>query len=192
MYLGLVMMYNSSKDRTVDCELAYSTDSQKWKRPWPGTPFIPRGKPGSYDAGCIYAQAGTPRLVDGKLMLFYGGSLAVHRGWKRHCLPCLARLRADGFAGYRPEAGRNTGLLVTRPVKLSGAPLLVSADAGGGQIRVSVLDAGGAGDQRCGLITGNVTDAPVQWQGADWASLAGRTVRLQFEIRDATLYAFSL
>jgi glyoxylase-like metal-dependent hydrolase (beta-lactamase superfamily II) len=192
MYLGLVMMYNASKDRTVDCELAYSTDSREWKRPWPGTPFIPRGKPGSCDAGCIYAQAGTPRLVDGKLMLFYGGSLAVHRGWKRHCLPCLARLRADGFAGYRPEAGRNTGLLVTRPLKLSGAPLLVSADAGGGQIRVSVVDAGGAGDQRCGLITGNVTDAPVQWQGADWASLAGRTVRLQFEIRDATLYAFSL
>lgn len=192
LYLGLAMMYNSGKDRTVDCELAYSTDSREWKRPWPGTAFIPRGKPGSYDAGCIYAQAGTPRLVDGRLMIFYGGSLAVHRGWKRHCLPCLARLRADGFAGYRPEEGRTTGLLVTRPMKLSGAPLLLSADAAGGQIRVSVLDAEGFDADHCRPIVADVTDAPVEWPGRDWSSLAGRTVRLQLEIRNATLYAFRL
>ena len=192
MYLGLVMMFNSGKDRTVDCELATSLDSREWKRPWPGTPFIPRGKPGSYDAGCIYAQANSPRLADGKLMIYYGGSEAVHRGWKRHCLPCLARLRADGFAGYRPDDVHRDGLLITQPVKLTGSPLQLSADAAGGRIRVSVVDAEGFDLERCTPITADVTDAPVAWKPSDLSSLAGRTVRLKFEIRSATLYAFSL
>jgi glyoxylase-like metal-dependent hydrolase (beta-lactamase superfamily II) len=192
MYLGLVMMYNSAADRTVDCELAASPDSRQWTRPWPGQPLISRGGPDAYDAGCIYAQAGVPRLVDGKLMIFYGGSQAVHRGWKRHCLPCLARLRADGFAGYRPDEGRREGLLVTQPLRLTGTPLSISADAAGGRIRVSVVDAAGFGLEQCTPIAADVTDAPVAWQGRDLASLAGHTVRLKFEIQNATLYGFGL
>jgi hypothetical protein len=132
-----------------------------------------------------------PRLVDGKLMIYYGGSQAVHRGWKRHCLLCLARLRADGFAGYRPDGPRE-GVLITQPMKVTGAPLLVSADAAGGRIRASVVDAEGFGLDQCIAVTGNVTDAAVGWQGRELASLAGRTVRLKFELRNATLYAFSL
>lgn len=192
MYLGLVMMYNAGTDRTVDCELATSVDSCSWQRPWPGTAFIPRGKPGSYDAGCIYAQAGSPRVVDGQRLIFYGGSLAVHRGWKRNCLLCLARLRADGFAGYRPVPGSHEGVLLTRPLPVSGAPLSISADATGGRIRVSVVDGDGFSSDRCGPIVGNVTDARVQWNGRELSALAGRNVRLKFEIRDATLYAFRL
>ena len=120
-YLGFVMMYNVATDKTVDCELVWSPDSVKWERVLPGAPFIPRGPAGSYDAGCIYAQAGDPILKDGMLWIYYGGSTAVHRGWKRHCLPCLARLRVDGFAGYEPREPGQTATILTPPPSLSHA-----------------------------------------------------------------------
>jgi hypothetical protein len=47
IYLSYVMMYHVGKDRTVDCELAWSHDGLKWQRVMPGVPFIPRGAKGS-------------------------------------------------------------------------------------------------------------------------------------------------
>ena len=79
-YVGFVMMYNAGSDRTVDCELTWSPDSVTWTRVFPNKPFIPRGPAGSYDAGCVYAQANPPVLKDGRLWIYYGGSTAVHRG----------------------------------------------------------------------------------------------------------------
>ena len=119
-YVGLVMMYNAGIGQTVDCELAWSPDSITWTRIFPGQPFIPRGPAGSYDAGCIYAQANPPILQDGRMLIFYGGSTAVHKGWKRHCLPCLARLRPDGFACYEPQDAEQKAIVVTRPMQLHG------------------------------------------------------------------------
>lgn len=139
-YLGFLMVCNAGTDRTVDCELAWSPDTVHWRRVLPGTPLIPRGAQGSCDGGCIYAQAGSPVLCGGRLLVFYGGSTVVHRGWKRHCLPCLAYLRPDGFAAYEPTAPDATGTLVTRPLRCVGQPLQISADAQGGSVRVAVLD----------------------------------------------------
>lgn len=188
-YLGFVMMYNAGTDRTVDCELAWSPDTVKWERVLPGTPLIPRGPPGSCDAGCIYAQAGPPVVRDGRMWIYYGGSTAVHRGWKRHCLPCLARLRVDGFAGYEPVEPGRPGTLVTQPMTVGG-PLRVSADAAGGSLRAEVLDTPGYGLADCQPITADVTDAAVAWKGGrDMSALAGKKVRLKFELTGAKLYA---
>jgi len=190
-YLGFVMIYHAGTDRTVDCELCWSPDSVQWRRVFPGVAMIPRGPAGSYDAGCIYAQAGSPVAKDGRLMIFYGGSTAVHRGWKRHCLPCLARLRVDGFAGYAPTEPGRAGSVVTAPMVATEEPLTISADAAGGAIRVEVLDAPGYGLADCEPITGDVTDGTVVWKGGkSLASLSGRTVRLKFDLAGATLYAF--
>jgi hypothetical protein len=192
VYLGFVMMYNATGDRAVDCELAWSPDSVKWERVAPGTPFIPRGAKGSCDSACTYAQAGPPILRDGKLMIFYGGSATPHRGWKRHCLTCLARLRPDGFAGYEPSEPGGKGLVTTQPLACSGEPLRVSADAKGGALRVAVLDAEGYGLGDCEPVADNVTDAIVKWKGGrDLSALKGKAVRLQFELQSARLYAYS-
>ena len=134
------MMFNTPGDATVDCELAWSPDSVKWYRVNPGTPFIPRGPEGSYDAGCIYAPAGSAIARNGQLLIFYGGSTAKHIGTKRHCLPCLARLRLDGFAALRASEPGAKGFVVTQPMRCTGEPLRLSADAKGGAIRVAVLD----------------------------------------------------
>ena len=162
-YLGYAMMYHAGKDRSVDCELAWSEDSIHWQRVAPGEPLIPRGPAGSYDAGCVYGPAGPPIARDDKLLLLYGGSEAKHLGWKRHCLPCLARLRVDGFAGYEPTKADRPGVIVTQPLRVV-APLRLSADAKGGSIRVRVLDVPGFDNEA--TIAADVTDEPLRWAGA--------------------------
>ena len=189
-YLGFLMVYNVGTDRTVDCELAWSPDSLHWRRVLPGTPLIPRGLADSYDGGCIYAQAGPPILSGGRLFVFYGGSTAVHRGWKRHCLPCLAYLRPDGFAAYEPASPDAVGTLITRPLRGVGLPLQLSADAAGGAIRIVVLDEQDRELAASRPMTTDVTDGLVEWDGDEaFEAPQERAFRLRLELRRARLYA---
>lgn len=128
IYLGYVMMYHLDNNRVVDVELAWSPDSITWQRVQPGTAFLPLGAKGSYDSGCIYAQAGPPVQQDGKLMIYYGGSPTIHLGWKRGASLCLARLREDGFASYQAEDTSKPAILTTRLLRASGKPITFSTD----------------------------------------------------------------
>lgn len=188
-YVGFVMMYNATGDRTVDCELAFSTDTVTWTRPFAGQAFIPRGAKGSYDAGCVYAQAGLPVERDGKLMVFYGGSEAVHRGWKRHCLPCLATMRVDGFAAYELEGGK-AGVVTTREVVLGEEGVTLSADAAKGKIVATVIDAAGKIVDTSKAFIADATDGRVEWTKPEAvAGMRGKRVRLKIELEGAKLYA---
>jgi hypothetical protein len=184
-YLGFLMMYHVGVDRSVDCELAWSPDTVNWTRILPGTPFIPRGPKGSYDGACIYAPSGPAIEQDGRLLIYYGGDFFPHQGWKRHCLPCLARVRMDGFAGYEPAESGGEATVITQPLLVTG-PIQVSADVRG-SLRVSVPEDARFTDA---VITGDVTDGEVKWAGADASALMGKIVRLKFTLRDAKLYAF--
>ena len=185
VWLGYAMLYNVGGDRTVDCELAWSPDTVRWFRVAPGVPLIPRGEKGAGDSGCIYAPAGPAIAQDGRLLIFYGGSAAVHEGWKRSCLLHLARLRTDGWAGYEPVEKGRPASVTTAPLVATGEPLRVSAD---GALRVRVLDTALESEP----IEGALTDAEVRWrEGGDFRALRGKSVRLRFDFTDAKLYAFS-
>jgi len=190
LYLSYVMMYHAGKDRAVDCELAWSPDSVQWQRVQPGTPLIPRGKPGSYDSLCIYAPSGPPVAQDGQLLIYYGGDDYPHQGWKRHCLPCLARLRLDGFAGYEPREPGQPAEITTAAVRVVGDSLGISADVHKGSVRATVLGEDGSELGRSEPVSHSVTDGPVVWKNLDFTRLRGKTVRLRFEIDKARLYAF--
>lgn len=136
IWLGYVMMYHLGAGRTVDVELAWSPDSIRWQRVQPGTPFLRLGEKGSYDSGCIYAQAGPPVVQDGKLLIFYGGSPTVHLGWKRSASLCLARLREDGFAAYEAEDETRPAVLTTSLLRPTDQPLRLSAD---GDVKMETL-----------------------------------------------------
>jgi hypothetical protein len=141
IYLGYVMMYHVGTDRRVDCELAWSPDSIHWERVAPGRPLLANGAKGSYDGGCIYAQAGPAVVQDGKLLIYYGGSPIVHLGWKRSGDLCLARLREDGFAGYESADGSKAAVLTTTLLKRAGQALRLAAD---GDVKAEELpEAGG-------------------------------------------------
>jgi hypothetical protein len=128
LYLGYVMMYHVGAGRTVDVELAWSPDSIHWQRVAPGKAFLPLGAAGSYDSGCIYAQAGPPVVQDGELLIYYGGSPAVHQGWKRSGDLCLARLREDRFAAYEPTEAGKPAVLTTSLLRATNQPIRLNAD----------------------------------------------------------------
>ena len=138
-YLGYLMLYHVGAGRRVDVELAWSPDSLHWERIAPGQPFLANGPEGSYDSGCIYAQAGPAVLEDGRIPIYYGGSPTVHLGWKRSGSLCVASVPEDGFAFYAPtEAGR-AGVVHTAPLIPTAAPVEVRST---GAVQVEREDLG--------------------------------------------------
>ena len=107
----------------------------------------------------------------------------------------LARLRLDGFASL--HAGEEPGVVVTRPVKVTGPRLFVNADAAGGEVRTQIVVPG----SRDALSGCSLSDnmplkedricASVQWrEDVDFSPLVGREVQLEFQLRNAHLYSF--
>lgn len=187
IYLSYVMMYHVGNGRTVDCELAWSHDGLTWQRVAPGMPFIPRGPKGSYDSECIYAMAGTPTLRDGKLMIIYGGDDFPHTSWKRHCLPCLATLRQDGFAGYEPTKADKMATIITTAFR--AGKVGISADVpAGGSIHIKALDDQNSVLDEAAAITGDVTDAELKWQRG---TVAGKVVHFEIQLSRAKIYAIN-
>ncbi|MEX2577983.1 MAG: hypothetical protein WD342_02905 [Verrucomicrobiales bacterium] len=104
-------------------------------------------------------------------------------------------LRLDGFVSA--SAPMEGGELLTKPVVFSGDRLALnlSTSAAGG-VRVEIQDAAGepvpgfALDD-CPPVFGDAHDRVVAWDsGADLSDLAGKPVRLRFELKDADLYAY--
>ena len=190
VYLGLPAIFDEVSDR-VHTELAWSADTVTWHRVDAGTPLIANApRKGAYDWGTVYASP--PILESDAIRIYYGGCDGGHFDWRDGFL-CLATLRPDGFAAYEPAERGRPAVVVTQPVVL-GTRLRVTADAGEGSITVVILDAAGAVLRTSLPLRGDVTDATVPWppEAADLRALAGRRVRLRFEIDGAKLYSFLL
>jgi hypothetical protein len=103
-------------------------------------------------------------------------------------------LRLDGYSSLRaPYEG---GEFVTRPLTFSGNRLLLnfSTSAAGG-IKIAVLDANGTPipgftfEDNVESI-GNEIERAARWKnGTDISKLAGRTVQLHFQMKDADMFA---
>jgi len=164
IYLGYLMMYRATGDRSVECELTWSPDSINWHRVNPGQCLIPRGPKGSHDSMCIYAPSGPPIIRNGMMEIIYGGSHVPHRGWKRHCLPSMARLRIDGFAGYRPIDNTARAQVVTQPMVCQEAAPRITADINDGSVRVRAIDPLEGSVWAFEPLTESVTDAELTFQ----------------------------
>ncbi len=104
-------------------------------------------------------------------------------------------LRLDGFVSV--SAPMKGGEVVTKPVVFAGGRLELnfSSSAAGG-IRIEIQDTSGKAIpgfslDDCPPVFGDSTERIVAWKGgSDLAALAGKPVRLRFEIKDADLYAY--
>ena len=104
-------------------------------------------------------------------------------------------MRLDGFVSLNaPFAG---GIATTVPLTFTGQRLTLNFEtSAAGSLRVAILDAAGQalpgfGLADCDELFGDTVDRTVTWRdSADLAALAGRTIRLQFELKDADLYSF--
>jgi pimeloyl-ACP methyl ester carboxylesterase len=103
-------------------------------------------------------------------------------------------LRLDGFASV--NAGAAGGELLTKPLVFSGKELAINfATSAGGGIRVELQDVDrkpypgfSLGD--CQEQIGNEIERVVTWgNNSDVSALAGKVVRVRFQLKDADLYA---
>ncbi len=104
-------------------------------------------------------------------------------------------LRLDGFVSA--EAPMRGGELVTKPLQFQGRQLCLNfATSAAGSARVEIQDVNGKALpgfalEDCPPLFGDTPERRVTWTGgSDVSSLAGRPVRLRFELKDGDLYAF--
>ena len=103
-------------------------------------------------------------------------------------------LRIDGFVSI--QAALFGGELFTRPIRFSGSQLVIKFSTSvAGSIRLEIQDAKGMAlrgftMEDSALIYGDELDRAVSWKGdPDLGKLAGKAVRLRFELKDADLYS---
>ncbi len=198
LLLGLFTIWEG---QPVDSEkpnyvtVGFSRDGFHWSRP-DRRPFIaPSGKIGDWNYANVQSAGGVCLVVGDRLYFYVSGRSGVPgRRASGDTFTGLATLRRDGFVSM--DADSETRSLTTRQVRFSGKRLFVNLDAGAGEAKVEVLDAGGkvlpgfSAADSVPLQSDN-TLAAVRWRGgADLATLAGQPVRFRFVLRNARLFAF--
>ncbi len=104
-------------------------------------------------------------------------------------------LRTDGFASL--HCGYAGGHAITKPLVFAGRELFLnfSTSAAGG-VKVGFEDVDGKpvpgfGLEECVMQIGNELDRKVTWKsGVDVSTLAGKTLRLRFSMKDADIFSF--
>ena len=209
-----------------DMHLAWSRDLIDWQRKADREPWIPTGRPGEWDSGMIYGIS-RPVIQGDELWFYYDGFDGTHfdpgcfgnmprwqewmqagdaagrphlhewRAWNAmQGAIGLAKLRLDGFAHL--EALEVPGILITKPLVMTGRGLGINAAVAGGEVRVEIQDEAGTpidghGLDDCDRFVGDSVRHEVTWRGSgDLGGLQGRVVRLRFWLRLANLYSFYL
>jgi hypothetical protein len=108
-------------------------------------------------------------------------------------------LRLDGFASV--HAGADAGEIITHPLRFVGKELVINgSSSAGGSVRIELQTAAGQPIPGFTLadsvpFVGDAIEQPLAWRREkaeptkDLANLAGRPVRLRFELVDADLYS---
>ncbi|MFN7922260.1 MAG: hypothetical protein U0Q16_19305 [Bryobacteraceae bacterium] len=103
-------------------------------------------------------------------------------------------IRVDGFVSV--TAPLTGGEVVTKPLTFEGRRLAINySTSAAGSVRVEIQDATGRPIPGFTLadnaeLYGDSLDQVVEWKSPDVSALAGKPVRLRFEVRDADLYSF--
>jgi len=178
--------------------IGFSRDGFHWHRP-DRCVFLPKSnKPGDWNWGNSQTAAKSPLVVGDRLYFYVAGRAGLTFPGNTYQdaggSTGLAFLRRDGFASM--DAGRNAGILITRPVRFSGKYLFVNVNNPAGRLRVAISEESGKSIapfsfDNCTPLTTDSTRHAVQWKGVDDLSqLVGKSVKFSFELSDGELYAF--
>lgn len=197
----------TGNDGTFDVQFAASRDGITWKR-W-REPYVPAGYYDGMDLRLVSMGRGMIRRGRELYQYFVGwpythGQPGV---WERHAKERAkwvkkdlggiyrATQRVDGFVSM--DAGYPGGTITTRPLRFQGDGLRINLHAAGsGGVRVALLDSAGNalpgfGRDDCDWINADDIDHEVSWKsGARLGGLSEKTVRLEFTLRNARLFAF--
>lgn len=198
MYIGFLWVFHitaEGNDGPIFVKLVSSRDGKTWTRQeGPRTPILPLGPAGAWDDGMIFTT-NHPLLEDDIIKLYYGGFDGTHKEANAKGAIGLATLRKDGFASL--DAGDEEGSVTTVPMTNPGGTVSINYAAHSGRVRVEVLDEQGAvvegySREDCIPLTGDSTNATVQWKSQDRLPQALAQVRLHFVMENASLYAYAL
>ena len=182
----------------LDVGFASSRDGIHWER-YDRKPLIPLGPTGAFDSGGLYPVRGL--IFRGDEMWLYFVTWESHLARKEgiEYRPTVSRtvFRRDGFTAV--EADYTGGEFTTPQVTFEGGELRLNVDTSAlGLLRVEMQDQQGKPIpgftlEDCDRIhTTNSTRKTVRWRGeSSIAALAGKPVRLRFELRyGVKLYSF--
>lgn len=173
--------------------LAWTRDGVHWRRDRYTDKFYePNPDPDAWDHA--HAWAGSCVPVDDEVYVYYGGYKYGHKIYTDRQIG-VARIKRDRYVAR--EAGDVPGILRTPLVTLDFEKMTLNVDAEGGKVKVQVLDENsnpvpGFTLDDCQSITTDSLDAPVKWTGHSLRELADTPVHLEFSLRNARLFAFTL
>ena len=205
LFIGLLWVYRTPPRTSqhgkflggrIDCQLAYSYDGWHFQR-GPREPLLANADPGRIGAGCILPCS---LIATESEIRFYSCATAQeHAIFGEHSPQRSAilmhRLRLDGFVCL--EAASGQGGLKTRALLVQGDQLSFNVQAPGGQLLVGVTDADGNpipgyALEDCRPCSADSTAWVPRWKDdARFASLKGRAVQLELQLRGGRLYAVS-
>jgi len=196
LYLMTTMLYHAIRGDHADVGLAYSTDSILWRRAFRGQVVLPRGAEGEWDWGWT-GQGANLVERDGMWWMYYGGAVYTHGDEKRKNFDKapwgigLARIPMGRVVSAR--CWRREGVWAIGPVVLKGSPLRLNARVYG-TLRVTILDEQDRPISGFEATMENVDGLvlPVTFgDGNDFSSLAGRAVKLRFDMQYAEVFGFT-
>ncbi|HEX5103599.1 MAG TPA: hypothetical protein VFV87_07310 [Pirellulaceae bacterium] len=174
--------------------LTWTRDGQTWHRDrYTDKFFEPDPKVGAWDHAMAWVGSAAP--VGDELYLYYAGYRWGHK--YHHSVDRqfgLVKIPRDRYVAR--QAGAEGGKLTTPLVTLDGESLALNVAAKEGEVRVQVTNDDGtpiAGFrfEDCQPIAADSLAAPVAWSES-LAKLRGQAVRLEFSLKNASLFAFEL
>jgi len=191
VYWGFLWPFKRNTD--VYTELVVGRDGMNWQRTPQRTRLLEFGEPGAWDSGMIFAGPSWVE-VDDEWWLYYAGWDGPHGGSERTPGIGLATIRKEGFYSLRGPA--RGGVVATRSLLWPGGPLLVNADASSGELKARITDElrrpiEGFEYEACEPFLGDAVRHELRWNGRSLHDLAGRTIRIDFHLHDADLFAFA-
>ncbi|HUW60453.1 MAG TPA: GDSL-type esterase/lipase family protein [Candidatus Bathyarchaeia archaeon] len=172
--------------------LAWSRDGETWTRD-PAHFFNPDPKKGAWDHA--HAWIDEQVLVGDEVYLYYGGYARGHKinRFEERQIG-LVTIPRDRYSGWAAQSA--PGRIVTVPLVLEGAALAINADARGGSIKVQVVDAKGKAIEGFAFADAAPIAEDKVAQLLSWKrpldELAGKIVRLELELKNATVYAVEM
>ncbi|MHC4666416.1 MAG: LamG domain-containing protein, partial [Planctomycetota bacterium] len=184
VYLAFVWRYSSENDEVRHIDLGVSRDGETWS--WFGTNwYIPLGE--QEEELTLYGL-----IRRGDEIWQYVDEGGAHGGDAQRVY-CRYKQRLDGFVSL--DAGTATGTATTLPLLFEGSKLVLNIKAMG-SAKVAITDKDGKeikgfGLVDCDVIKADSTEKVVTWKGKSSVKLlAGKLVRLKFEMKESKLYAF--
>jgi hypothetical protein len=168
--------------------LAWSRDGRTWDRDH--EPFLDRNHvPETWDHA--FAWGDEQIIVGDETYVYYGGYAhghKVNRFEERQI--GLAKMPVDRYVSR--EASINLGTLRTKPIALKGNVITVNANVVG-EMRIRLVDP--SGSPVTGFewvdIRGDDSAHRIDWKG-DLASLRDKPVQIEFQLKNAQLFGFTL